>query len=214
MISTMSSGSTRSPGLRSRRAPSPPPTRTRPPMSRAWARERDSARPRSTRSWSSRIRAALAVGRAVTGRWWHRPIGAGSPARRWVSSVAATDSPAESGRRGLLLDCRGQVHRGRRLAHLADEALRVEADEPPQVVDGAVVHEPVGRDPDDADGHVAIGRIRQAGILEGLDHRAAEATGDNALLERHDQPLPARLVEDQLAVQWLREPGVDDPDRP
>ena len=41
---------TRSPGFRSRRAPSPSPTRTRPASTSAWARARDSTSPRSTRS--------------------------------------------------------------------------------------------------------------------------------------------------------------------
>ena len=57
-------------------------------------------------------------------------------------------------------------------------------------------------------------RVGQARLLDGLEHAAAEAAGHDALLERHDEPLAAGLVEDQLAVERLREPGVDDPDRP
>ena len=41
-----------------------------------------------------------------------------------------------------------------------------------------------------------------------------EPAGHHALLERHDEPLAARLVEDQLAVERLGEPGVDDADGP
>ena len=37
---------------------------------------------------------------------------------------------------------------------------------------------------------------------------------DDALLERHDEPLAARRIEDQLAVERLGEPRVDDADRP
>ena len=43
---------------------------------------------------------------------------------------------------------------------------------------------------------------------------APEAAGHDALLEGHDQPLAARLVEDQLPVERPREAGVDDADRP
>ena len=43
---------------------------------------------------------------------------------------------------------------------------------------------------------------------------APEAAGHDALLERHDEPLAAGRIEDQLAIERLREPGVDDPDRP
>src|SRR4029079_4108608 len=38
--------------------------------------------------------------------------------------------------------------------------------------------------------------------------------GDDALLERHDETLAPRLVEDQLPVERLREASVDHPDRP
>ena len=51
-------------------------------------------------------------------------------------------------------------------------------------------------------------------LLDQLEHAAAEAAGHDALLEGHHQPLAARLVEDQLAVERLGEPGVDDADRP
>ncbi len=63
-------------------------------------------------------------------------------------------------------------------------------------------------------GDVAIGRVGQAGLLDELEDAAAEAAGHDALLEGHDHPLAAGLVEDQLAVEWPRKPGVDDPDRP
>ena len=62
---------TRSPLLRSRRAPSPSPTRTWPASSSAWARARVSASPRSTRSWSRRIRRAVVVGMRLS---WHRRL--------------------------------------------------------------------------------------------------------------------------------------------
>ena len=64
------------PGLRSVRAPSPVPTRTRPASSSAWARERVSARPWVTTSWSrrTRLRRSVPPRRDATGR---------CPARRW-----------------------------------------------------------------------------------------------------------------------------------
>ena len=55
---TVVAASIRSPGLRSRRAASPSPTRTLPASTSACARLRVSARPRSTSSWSSRTRGA------------------------------------------------------------------------------------------------------------------------------------------------------------
>jgi hypothetical protein len=77
-----------------------------------------------------------------------------------------------------------------------------------------VVDEPVRRDADDPDGELAEGWIGQPGVLDGLQHAAAEAPGGDALLERHQQPLPARLVEDQLPVERLGKPRIDHADRP
>ena len=59
---TVTSRPTRSPALRSWRAPSPSPTRTCPASRSAWARERVGANPRSSRSWSRRTRLAVAAG--------------------------------------------------------------------------------------------------------------------------------------------------------
>ena len=74
-------GSTRSPGLRSRRAASPSPTRTLPASTSACARVRVSTRPRSTRSWSSRTRGRLAVA-GLTRLSWHSGLHRGSTGRR------------------------------------------------------------------------------------------------------------------------------------
>ena len=79
---------------------------------------------------------------------------------------------------------------------------------------GTVVDEPLAGDAEDPDRHVAVGRIGQARLLDELEHAAAEPAGHDALLEGHDQPLAAGLVEDQLPVERLCEPGVDDPDGP
>ena len=68
--------------------------------------------------------------------------------------------------------------------------------------------------PEDPDGDVAIGRIGQPRLLDELEDAAPEAAGHDALLERHEEPLAAGLVEDQLTVERPRVSGVDDADRP
>src|SRR4029079_9580208 len=87
---TVAGAAMRSPGLWSRRAASPSPTRTLPARIRAWARVRDAARPPSTRSWSRRTRVAL-PGReqltACTDLSWH------SPMHGYVSSGLVADRP-------------------------------------------------------------------------------------------------------------------------
>ncbi len=144
-------GSTRSPDLRSRRARSPSPTRTRPARTRACARVRDSARPRSTSSWSSRRRAGRPawIVSALTALSWHSPPSAdrapaASRAGARPGSGVANRDPA-SLRRGR----RGDAEGLERLADLALDAGSIEPDEPAQVGDRAVVDEPVARDPDD-----------------------------------------------------------------
>ena len=77
-----------------------------------------------------------------------------------------------------------------------------------------MVDEPVARDPDDADRQVAVGRVGETGLLEEPEHRAAEPAGGNALLEGDHESLAASLVEDQLTIERLGEPGVDHADGP
>ena len=83
-------GSRRSPGLRSRRAPSPSPTRTLPASTSACARVRVSTRPRSTRSWSSRTRGRFGRRRA------HPAIVAQRPSPRLDSRTAVAWSSSAS----------------------------------------------------------------------------------------------------------------------
>ena len=90
----------------------------------------------------------------------------------------------------------------------------VEPQHAPQVRHGSVVDEPLAGDADDPDCDVAVCRIGQSGLLDELEDSAPEPADDDALLEGHEHPLPASLVEDQLPVEWPREPGVDDADRP
>ena len=66
-----------------------------------------------------------------------------------------------------------------------------------------MVDEPVAGDPDDPHGDVAVRRVGEARLLDQLEHAAPEPAGHDALLERHDQPLAARRVEDQLTVERL-----------
>ena len=61
---------------------------------------------------------------------------------------------------------------------------------------------------------LAVRRVGHPRLLERLEHRGAEAAGHDALLERDDELLAARLVEDQLAVERLGEPRVEHADRP
>ena len=61
------------------------------------------------------------------------------------------------------------------------------------------------------DRYAGIGEPR---LLDRLEHRGPEPAGHDALLERHEQRLAPRLVEDQLAVERLREPRVDHADGP
>ena len=63
-------------------------------------------------------------------------------------------------------------------------------------------------------GDVAQGAVGEPGGLEQLQHPAPEPARHDALLERHDEPLAAGLVQDELAVERLGEPGVDDADGP
>ena len=100
------------------------------------------------------------------------------------------------------------------LADLCREAGGVQAEDPSQVRDRAVVDEPLARDADDLDGDLAKGRVGHARLLDDLEDAAAEPAARDALLERDDEPLATGLIEDQLAVERLGEPGVDDPDRP
>ena len=79
---------------------------------------------------------------------------------------------------------------------------------------GPVVHEPLPGDAEDPHRDVAIRRIGQPRLLDQFEHAAPEPAHDDALLERHEHPLAARLVEDQLPIERPREPGVDDADRP
>ena len=81
-------GSTRSPGLRSCRAASPSPTRTLPASTSACARVRDSTRPRSTSSWSSRTRAV--------GRRRAHPAIVAQPAAPALTGVAGPGSMART----------------------------------------------------------------------------------------------------------------------
>ena len=134
------------------------------------------------------------------------PIGARpAPVRR---GRAAVSRPATSDRPGVARSV-ASVSRT-----CSGEPRRVEPEHAPQVRHRPVVDEPVARDADDPHGDVAVGRVGQARLLEQLEDAAAEAAGDDALLERHDQALAAGLVEDQLAVERPGEAGVDDADRP
>ena len=65
-------GSTRSPGFRSRRAPSPVPTRTRRPAGGPGPASASRPSPRSTRSWSRRTAAQAGVTSARLGRFARR----------------------------------------------------------------------------------------------------------------------------------------------
>src|SRR5207245_5160 len=130
-------GSTRSPALRSDRAPSPAPTRTRPASRRAWARVRVEASPRSTRSWSRRTR-PVRVTVGLTRLSWHRALHA----------------------------------------------------------------------------DVAVGRIGQPRLLDDLEDGGPEAAADHTLLEGDDEAFAACCLEDELAVDRLRESRVDDADAP
>ena len=91
------SGSTGSPGLRSRRAASPSPTRTLPASTRAWPLLRVSASPRSTSSSSSRTRVFRpTVDRTTVS--WHSPLhaaslGGAAPCGRPPRPVPSVSSP-------------------------------------------------------------------------------------------------------------------------
>src|SRR6185436_16418492 len=67
---------------------------------------------------------------------------------------------------------------------------------------------------DDAERRLTQGGIGEAGLLNRLQHGAAEAARGHALLEGHDEALATCLVQDQLAVERLRESRVDYADRP
>ena len=100
------------------------------------------------------------------------------------------------------------------LANLLLEPRHVQPDESAKIGDRAVIDEPVGRDAEDPDRRVAQRRIGQARVLDRLEDGAAEPAGGDALLERHHEPLAARLVEDQLPIERLGEARIDDADRP
>src|SRR4051794_40033824 len=107
--------------------------------------------------------------------------------RRTRESAASGDARLEPELRDGLLDLRG-------------EARRVEPDQPTQVADGAMVDEPIGRDPEDAHADVAERRIRAPRLLERLKDGRPEAACRHALLEGDDEPLAARRVQDQVPV--------------
>jgi hypothetical protein len=86
--------------------------------------------------------------------------------------------------------------------------------DPTQVTDRSMVHEPVAGDAQDANRDVAQDRIGHARLLDRLQHATPEATGHDALLERHDQPSAAGSVHDRRSVERLGEPGIDDSDAP
>ena len=96
-----------------------------------------------------------------------------------------------------------------RLVDLVQDARSVQAGDAAQVADGAVVDEPVPGDADDLERDLPVGGIGQPRLLQHLQDRGAEPADRGPLLQRHHQALPARLVEDQLAVDRLEESGVD-----
>ena len=192
---------TRSPALRSVRAPSPSPTRTWPAMTSAWARARDSASPRSTSSRSSRD--------PPRGGRRHLPIVAyaplpaaypasGGPAALEPAAAQACFAAGTSRPSWAIVSSTCAVRPG--------TSSRISRR---RSVTDAVVDEPVARDPDRAHRDRAVRRVGEPRLLERLEHRRPEPAGHDALLERHDERLAACLVEDQLAVERLHEPGVD-----
>ena len=112
-----SAGRSRSPGLRSSRAASPSPTLTLPARTSACARLRDSTRPRSTSSWSSRTRGAWRSWRSgrggLTRLSWHSPLHRDSRSRAARRQPAATsERPGRGAQRRRAP--RGPGRRGRR----------------------------------------------------------------------------------------------------
>ena len=186
------SGASRSPGLRSPRAASPSPTLTAPARTSAWARLRDSASPRSTSSWSSRMRGGLRVDAGLTRLSWHSPLHANVSGRqpaatserpgvaRSVSSASRT-WPARP----------GASRRRTRRRSATDPWSTNRSPGMPRI----------------AHGRLAIGRVGQPRLLDELEHAAAEPAGHHALLEGHDHPLATGLVEDELAVERLARSG-------
>src|ERR1035437_2647401 len=77
-----------------------------------------------------------------------------------------------------------------------------------------MLDETLCRDADDPNCDLAVGGVGQTGFLEQLEHTRPETARHDALLEGHDQRLAPRRVEDQLAVERLGEPGIEQPDRP
>src|SRR5438046_8615778 len=117
-------------------------------------------------------RAGVRAGvRAVTPGWWHRPLRPGSP----------------SGARRARLDGRREMEDRGGLAHLSHEPGDVQAREPAEVVDRAVVHESIGRDAEDPDSGLAVRRIREPGLFDRLEDSAPEPTRHDALLDREHE---------------------------
>jgi len=52
----------------------------------------------------------------------------------------------------------------------------------------------------------------RARFLYGLDDGGAEASDDGVVLQRHDEPGGGGVLQEQFAVEWLDETGVDDRD--
>ena len=100
------------------------------------------------------------------------------------------------------------------LSHLARQTLGVQPQHPTEIGHGPVVHEPLARDAEDPDGDVAVDRVGESDLFDELEDAAPKASGHDALLERDEEPLAARLIKDQLAIERPRVPGVDDTNRP
>ncbi len=85
-----------------------------------------------------------------------------------------------------------------------------------QVVDRTVVDEAVGGNADELDRRACAG-ARSSMRAPPRSPRSTAAPNppvDDALLERHDELPRAGLGEDRLAVEWLGEPRVDHAHRP
>ena len=180
-------GSTRSPGLRSSRAPSPAPTRTWPASSSACACERG-RRPGRDRPAAGRAGSRLGCGRRL------RRCGPRAARPRDGVSPSVVDRLADLGRRCRPRRCAGPRRRS------ADRAVIDEL-----VAPGCRCSR--------------TGSSRRAASARPASASASSTAepkppADDALLERHDQLLAARLLEDQLAIERLGVARVDDADRP
>ncbi len=76
-----------------------------------------------------------------------------------------------------------------------------------------MVDEVVGGEAHDLD-RQAQSFVVERRVRQRLEHGTAEAAGDDALLERHDQLLAPRVVRDEGRVEWLCEARVDHGDGP